>query len=260
MTGIPYLDKTWNPITGCSGKGCAVRKTCWARAMVNRFPRLHDEATPITDFDIPIFHYNRLDQPIHWKKPRRIGVCFMGDLFDEGVPFEWIHKIWDIMKACPQHQFFILTKQAKRLNEIVTKIYQLEALGRSMGFWNHVHLGISCCTQADLDRMIPDLLQIPGKKWISLEPILEKIDLDDLDESCPGKPVEDGWCWREGISWVVIGSHSSPKQPFNLEWVESVVEQCQAAGVPVYVKQLILDGKLVRDIEKFPEHLQVREI
>ena len=173
------------------------------------------------------------------------------------VPFERIHEIYDIMKRCPQHQFFILTKQAKRMAEIVTKIYQLEAMGHAKGFWDHVWHGVSCCTQPDLDRMASDLLRIPGKKWISLEPMMEAINLSEC------LPIETigGVEFESWPSWIVCGCHSNPRRyPCKLEWVESVVDQCKAAGVPVYVKQIEINGKCVRDIERFPKHLQVREM
>jgi len=93
MTRISYLNEggikgeLWDPITGCSGKGCATKETCWAKGMMNRFPNFHGYrlAKPGWGTAIPFeeirFHPDRLDQPLHWKKPRRVGVCFLGDLF-----------------------------------------------------------------------------------------------------------------------------------------------------------------------------------
>ncbi len=280
-TKISYLNETWNPITGCSGKGCATKETCWAKGMVKRFPALHgffNEGTggipeePLYDpipFSTVQFHPDRLDQPLHWKKPRRVGVAFMGDLFDDQVPFQWQHEVWDMMKRCPQHQFFVLTKQPQNMVRAVSHIYSLEAMGHANGFWNHVYVGVSCCTQADVDRMVPDLLRVPGKKWISLEPMMGKMILPLRCEKCGYSKADQLIHWDHklcngeipDIGWVVIGSHSNPRRyPCKQEWVESVVEQCQAAGVKVYVKQLDINNKCVRDIERFPKHLQVREM
>lgn len=126
MTQINYLNgngmkgKLWSPVTGCSGKGCKTRDTCWARVMVSRFPVIHEpELLEYSGLQIPFervqFHRDRLNKPLHWKKPRRIGVCFMGDLFDEQVPLEWLDRILEIMFQCRNHQFFVLTKQSKKM-------------------------------------------------------------------------------------------------------------------------------------------------
>ena len=258
---IPYLNEVWNPITGCSGTGCATKETCWAREMVNRFPAIHTRfGKPEWSFSTVRFHPDRLDKPLHWRKPRRVGVCFMGDLFDEQVQDEWI---WQVLEKCTlgnrRHTYFFLTKQAKRMADWFD--------AHKERFWHYkqgpyiaapwpdpcLWWGVSCCTQADVDRMVPDLLRIPGKKWISLEPMMGPIDLN--------QNYFDGKWWGDMISLVIIGCHSTPRRyPCKLEWVESVVEQCKAAGVPVYVKQLDIGGKCVRDIEMFPKHLQVREM
>ena len=280
---IPYLNEVWNPITGCSGKGCATKETCWAREMVNRFPAIHGVQLGIggswakgdlqperIPFSIPVFHPDRLDQPLHWKKPRRVGVCFMGDLFDEGVRFDYIDRIFQTMLVASKfHIFFLLTKQPQQ----ALKFFQWETqeTGEGCSLADNIWLGVSCCTQADVDCMVPDLLRVPGKKWISLEPCMESIKLI-IEEPDPKKPCLNcgqkgcdicgnvGYLFN-GLDWVVIGCHSNPRRyPCKIEWVESVVEQCKDSGVPVYVKQIEINGKCVRDIERFPKHLQVREM
>ena len=111
--------------------------------------------------------------------------------------------------------------------------------------------------QARADERIPDLLSINvPHRWLSLEPLLGPIDL-----SYP--------CFTDGcnhgtelhIDWVVVGAESGPnRRECKIEWIESIVNQCLAAGVPVFVKQIHIDGKLVDDINKFPEHLRIRQI
>lgn len=253
-TGINYLDETWNPVTGCSGKGCKAK--CWARDTVNRFPHIHDEHCGLgyisrAPFNRVQFHPSRLDKPLHWRKPRRIGVCFLADWMDDQVKGQWIDDIYTVMMECERrgfgHQFFTLTKQTERLSRAIQPIKPLNNL------WNGVSI-----TDQDDDWMIAELLKIPGKHWLSIEPMLGPINyfLNYVNRNGSiGKTI------LSSVDWVVIGCESGAKRrPCQIEWVESVVEQCRAAGVPVWVKQLDIGGKVIHDINKFPEHLRIREM
>jgi len=273
MTGINYLDETWNVCTGCSGKGCPTKDTCWAKAMVNRFPAIHGyrefcqgkwfkcnkpsgilEYEPI-DFERVNFHHDRLEKPLHWKKPRRVGVCFLGDLFDEQVPFNWIDACMKIIAQCKNHSFFVLTKRPERMGEYFRHLaYMLEIVGDVRlpipNLWN----GISITSRPDADRMLPELLRIPGKYWVSIEPMLGEIDVEPWIRP-------PGTAWRSPISWVIIGCHNRPKlHPCPHDWMIDVVEQCRAAGTPCFVKQVDMGGRVCTDITKFPKELQVREL
>lgn len=263
MTKIPYIDKLYSPVTGCSGKGCATKETCWARAWVKRFPHLHtktlfrrdyDQSTAYEEswfFEQPQFHPDRLDQPLHWKKPRRIGVCFMGDWMDDQVESAWIYQILEVIAACPQHQFFTLTKQPQNLTVSEWWLGDRHYQGVLPNLWN----GVSCLTQADIDRMVPALLRISGKKWISAEPMMGPMDFSDG----PLNPYSLSDLSQ--INLMVLGCHSNPRRyPCKIEWIESAVEQCKAAGVKIFIKQLTLGNKCCRDISQFPKHLQIREI
>lgn len=259
-TGIDYLDETWNPITGCSGSGCKAH--CWAREMVKRFPAIHGQVhnrkfRPYP-FDVPAFHHDRLDKPLHWRKPRRVGVCFMGDLFDEQVPYDWIWEVFQKMLAASKlHTFFLLTKQI----ENAVKYFQWETheTGEGCSLADNISLGVSITDQKDADRMIPELLRVPGKKWISIEPMLGPIDLKLMHEIAH---CENAWSVRrEFISWVVLGCESGPKRrPCPHEWIIDVVRQCKAAGVPVYVKQVDMGKRVSHNPKEWPEELRVREI
>jgi len=280
MTGISYLDELYSPVTGCSGKNCPTKDTCWAKAMVKRFPAIHgitqglggswakDDFQPERiPFNQPQFHPDRLNKPLHWKKPRRIGVCFCGDLFDEQVKGHWRVDIYDVMAMCPNHQFFILTKQSENMEKTLT--------GHKWIQWeDNVYHGVTITSQADADRMIPELLRIPGKKWISIEPMLELIDLrmDGVRCTCgqweqtPGyfhKTCPDCGKTRHKFipEWIVLGCESGPKRSLcPHEWMIDVVEQCRAAGTPCFVKQVDMGGRVCTDITKFPKALQVREL
>lgn len=108
-TKIEWTDSTWNPITGCTpcSPGC---DHCYARRMAERFPQVHGG-----EFAHVKFHPDRLQQPLHWRKPRRIFVCSMGDLFHPDVPFGWVMRVLRVMAHCPRHTFILLTKRPQRM-------------------------------------------------------------------------------------------------------------------------------------------------
>ena len=296
-TGINYLDEVWNPVSGCQGKGCKCH--CWARDMVKRFPQIHGWDPDTEDghvrgyspleFSKVQFHPDRLDKPLHWKKPRRIGVSFMGDLFDEQVSFEWVAEVLCIIKSCPHHQFFILTKQPKRMAEFFDNCGTWEGWithnghpnaayggdGIVVGFefaiqryrkenkkrlWPlpNVYLGVSITDQEDADRMIPELLRIPGKHWVSYEPMLGGVNFlfcPFCQRHCLGCDADLGM-----PDWIVCGCESGPKRrPTNPDWFRSARDQCKAAGVKLWIKQMEINGKVTGDVNLFPEDLRIRE-
>jgi len=254
-TGINYLDEVWNTITGCSGKNCKIRETCWARAWVKKFPVIHDENVPLTPFNEVQFHPDRRDKPLHWRKARRIGVCFLGDWMDEQVKTEWIDQILEVIVSCPQHTFFSLTKQPKNLEEKIYKVTEENPM-RELGggdYLPNLYNGITITDQEDADTMIPQLLDIPGKHWISIEPMLGPIRIYPNYFSHHNT-------FGSRIDWVVVGCHNQPKKyPCKIEWIEDIVEQCQFAGVPIWVKQIPINNRVCHDINQFPEALKVRE-
>lgn len=292
-TKISYLDEVWNPVTGCSGKGC--KANCWARDSIKYRPALHGvigtwslEDTP-WPFEQVQFHHNRLDKPLHWKKPRKIGVCFMGDLFDDQVKDEEIESVFTKMYQADWHTYFLLTKQVGRMFELVDSgqldfdiTADLLAHGTEKQFekerdvlinWmssNHVYWGVSITDQEDADRMIPDLLKIPGKHWVSYEPALGPVSLRWLSAWPENAPTTAENPYRDGITnqydglrkldWVVVGCESGPKRrPMKPMWALALIEQCDAADIPIFIKQLNFSGKVSKDIAKWPGYLRRRE-
>lgn len=261
-TKIDYLDEAWSVISGCSGKGCKAR--CWAREMVKRFPAIHgwDENMEPIPFSTVQLHHDRLDKPLHWRKPRRVGVCFMGDLFDEQVPDDWIIKVIDVMEIeATHHTYFVLTKQPNRMANFMRGYHEIDNI-----FW-----GVSITEQEDADRMIPELLKVPGRKWVSVEPILGPVDLEGLlSWACPQcNSLNPQIIWPcpqchgnryEQIDWIVLGCESgSKRRPCPHEWMIDVVEQCNAANVPVWVKQVDMGNRVSHNPEEWPEELRIRE-
>jgi protein gp37 len=214
--------------------------------------------------------------PLKRKKPTTYFVNSMSDLFHENVPDEWIDRIFAVMALSPQHTFQVLTKRAQRMRETVERIGQsivyLEKQARSFGRtlqWNvpsdlpsplagktvglipwplkNVWLGVSTERQQEADERIPLLLQTPATvRFISAEPLLGPIDLRSI-------AVTRDWPEKMFPDWVIVGGESGHGyRPMAAEWAYSLRDQCIAAGVPVFIKQMA--GK-----KPIPEDLIVRQ-
>lgn len=175
---------------------------------------------------------------------KRIFVDSKCDLFHEKVPFEFISDAYLMtMKKCPQYKFMLLTKRVKRMAQFFSAWCDYP-------YAKNVWPGATICNQQEADRIIPILLQMPGKHWISFEPLLGEIDFYGED----GTFLHDFWqgLLNDGISsyidYAVIGCESGPKRrPCKREWIKSLYDQCKAAGVKVMVKQMEIDGKVCHD-------------
>ena len=267
-TGIEWTDATLNPTTGCTkvSQGC---KHCYAERDWPRLVHLPNyKGRAFTDV---ARHPVRLLQPLQWKKPRRIFVNSMSDLFHPDVPDEFIDEVFAVMGLCPQHTFQVLTKRARRQRDYlrsggrasaVFDIMRTAEIGYYAGgdklppqSWplQNVWIGVSVDDQATAEERIPLLLQTPAAvRWISAEPLLGPIDMEmmrvahDLGEGQPYLSpllgyVSDGHgdtCRVDGLDWVVAGGESGPKaRPSHPEWFRSLRDQCKAAGVPFLFKQ-----------------------
>lgn len=199
-----------------------------------------------------------LQQPLRWKRSRRVFVCSMTDLFADFVPFEWIDKIFAVMALCGQHDFQVLTKRPERMREYMARLSKsinpLENAARSMGQtfkfeWDskthsllswpirNVWLGVSVEDQKTADQRIPILLQTPAAvRWVSYEPAISPVNFaaSVFAERTAGSNIE-----KPRLNWIVVGGESGPRaRPFNVEWARDTVKQCGAAGVPCFVKQM----------------------
>lgn len=192
---IQWTEYSWNPVCGCTkvSAGC---QNCYAEKMAMRLAAM-GMATPSKNPEYMGFEEgwdghielceHRLDQPLHWKKPRRIFVCSMSDLFHEKVPFEFIDRVFDvIINKAPQHIYQILTKRPQRMKEYLDRwieAYNTFYLGLQefTQFHNHLWLGVSVENQKAADERIPILLRIPAaKRFVSCEPALEGIDFNNV--------------------------------------------------------------------------------
>lgn len=255
-TKIEWADKVWNPIAGCTkcSPGC---ENCYAERMAKRLywmgmeePATRPEYMKFKegwkDGHIELCEH-RLDQPLHWRKPSRIFVCSMSDLFHPKVPWAFQSKVMDIIQQCPQHTFLILTKRPKIANLFFGGT---SGLGLSAPPLPNLHLGVSISTQAEADEKIPILLQIPAAvRFLSIEPMLEEIYIERVGQFCEGYELD----------WVIVGCESGPKRrPCNTEWVRSIVEQCKMASVPVFVKQVNVQRKVIKMPQAWPQELPER--
>lgn len=259
-TKIEWTDATWNVVNGCSvvSPGC---KHCYAMKQAHRFP-VRQGLTQKTAGGMVWtgeirFNEALLDQPLRWKRPRKIFVCAHGDLFHEKVPIEWIAKVFNVMAEAPQHIFQVLTKRPDRLRQIMNG-------PKHHGLWSHklwhrsvlpnVWLGTSVEDQQRANERIPLLLDTPAAvRWLSMEPLLGPIDLIHVEDSTvfPGTSVSaltgwGGWDYpRPGpqsglpsIDWVVLGGESGPgARPMHPDWARSIRNQCREAQVPFLFKQ-----------------------
>lgn len=233
---IEWTEKTWNPVTGCSkvSQGC---KHCYAE-------RIFQRPYPGRDFTDVRTHEDRLDAPLHWRKPSRIFVNSMSDLFHEKVPFEFIDAVRQITFEAKQHTFQILTKRPERMLTYWNWSYEKNLIPE----WpSNVWLGVSVEDQKTADERIPLLLQTPAAvRWISAEPLLGPIDIRRYlwcghkayygDVVCP--ICGDARAESAPLDWVVTGGESGPgARPTHPDWARSLRDQCVTAGVPFFFKQ-----------------------
>lgn len=271
--GISWTDETWNPIRGCSrvSEGC---RNCYAEKVAGRFsgPGLAYEGLVTIgekgsrwNGTVLLVH-EHLGDPLRWKRPRRVFVNSMSDLFHESLPFETIAAVFGVMAAAPQHTFQVLTKRPARMREwfqwVEAKVIDggdaevrlcIGAADRLIDRSKHVAypswplpnvwLGVSVEDQATANERIPLLLECPAAvRWVSYEPALGPVDFEglSLDDGSGLSAFRTGDLDDEdGLDWIVVGGESGPgARPFDLAWARSVISQCSEAGIPCFVKQL----------------------
>lgn len=234
-TKIEWTDATWNPITGCTpiSAGC---QNCYAKRMANRLRGRC--GYPADDPFRVTFHPERLDEPLRWKKPRKIFVCSMGDLFHSAVTDEQLDAVFSEMIAVDRHTYFILTKRPERMAKYVS--------GWIDQCRNHIWLGTSCENQQAADERVPLLMRCPAAvRFLSCEPLLGPIDLSAI-------PQRDSLKTYDGrpISWVIVGAETGPRaRPMDLDWARSIRDQCAAAGVPFFFKRDSTGSRLLDGVE-----------
>jgi len=213
-TAIEWTDATWNPVRGCQkvSPGC---KHCYAETFAERWRGLPNHPYG-QGFDLRLVP-EKLDEPLHWRRPRRVFVNSMSDLFQEGVPATFVRRVFQTMTEANWHTFQVLTKRADRMRDLVS------ALPKRLVGHEHIWLGVSVEDRKYGVPRIDVLRTVPAAvRFLSIEPLLE--DVGKLDLS--------------GIHWVIVGGESGPgARPMAEEWVLSIREQCAEQRVPFFFKQ-----------------------
>lgn len=186
------------------------------------------------------------------------------DLFHEKVPFKFQVKVFDMISKCHQHKFMILTKREDIMCAFFNCYYDDPAYDNAPKNYQHVHLGVTICTQEEADRILPIALQVPGFNFISFEPLLGPIDMhqSQSQKDVLWRRTHGGSYERKFIKKVIIGCESGPKRrPIARKHIKDLYDQCEAAGVKVMIKQMAENedgtGKVCKDPAKCNDRLGV---
>ncbi len=257
-TGIEWTQATWNPVRGCQrvSEGC---RNCYAEIVAKRF------SGPGLAYEGLVDHNGRwngvirpvpehLEDPIRWKRPRKIFVNSMSDLFHPNLADVHINNVWSVMEKARHHTYQILTKHPDRMLAWVTEFKRWFDYAAGPGVFEqrfaHVQLGVSVETQAAADDRIPFLIHTPATvRFISAEPLLSSVDLTNIPYASIGGAMHrmdalrgyGGWStprWEHRIHWVIVGGESGHgARPMHPAWARSLRDQCAAAGTAFFFKQ-----------------------
>jgi len=269
-TDIEYLTHTWNPIAMLCSPVSAGCDNCWHRNMARRMSGMKQFSQERRDAYAggkPVLIESELAAPGKVKKSSVIGVQFMGDLHHDNVTGMMLFEIYRTIIKNQNHKFLVLTKRPDNLKDYA------EIMNDRFHSFNkplpNLWLGVSISTNDDL-WMVEKLLQIPAAvRFVSVEPMLERIDFEQYLRcpDCKGiggfYDAEEGTEWRcekcfekNYIDWVICGAETGHgKRPMDIEWATNLRDQCQSAGVPFFFKKdsngsRLLDNKLY---EEYPD-------
>lgn len=253
-TPIEWTDSTWNPTTGCTpvSTGCdhcyakTLAETRLAAGYLKRLPVLDTDENRLDAFAVRLWE-ERLAQPERLAGRRRIFVNSMSDLFHVDIPESFVRRVFEVMLRVDRHVYQVLTKRPARAERFFERNRDLFPEGRIPA---HVWMGTSVELQ-EVAYRVDHLRAVPAAvRFLSCEPLLGPLDLD-----------------LGGIRWLIAGGESGADfRPLDLDWVRGLREQCRAAGVAFFFKQVggrmprsggrLLDG---RTYDEYPDPEQVTE-
>ena len=279
---IEWTHHTFNPWRGCTkvSAGC---DNCYAETMSGRNPKTlgvwGKYGTRVVASE------SMWKQPLKWNKAaelagerHRVFCASLADVFEDNATlpdfsynpiFQARKRLFKLIEDTPNLDWLLLTKRPQNIEPVLKSVYpSLQGLGinganKFIKAWlDRVWLGVSVEDQKTADERIPHLLKINARvRFLSMEPLLGPVTLPECthDVRCPITAEGHSELPLCGIGWVIVGCESGAfRRPMELPWVYEIIDQCKAAGVPVFVKQLQLGGKVEKDIERFPLGMQTR--
>jgi protein gp37 len=282
-TAIEWCDHTFNPWLGCTkiSPGC---DHCYAEAkMDKRLHRVHWGPGQ------PRVRTKTWRDPVRWNgaheafyaahgRRQRVFCASLADVFDNEVPREWRADLFSLVRSSPNLDWLLLTKRIGNAKAMIEQAMRDQGDDtENAGWpWANVWIGATVVNQAEADRDIPKLLEVPARvRFLSIEPMLGQIDLTRVQ--WPGKHKVDvlrggAWdvpSWHGGftnhsdmgrVHWVIAGGESGPNaRPAHPDWFRSLRDQCAAAGVPFFMKQMGGARDKRGALADLPEDLRVRE-
>lgn len=243
-TRIGWTDATWNPVTGCTAisAGCA---NCFAKTWAARLKGMGQAKYNHDDPFAVRCHPEELQRSFG-KKPKRVFVCSMGDLFHKDVPWDFIGQVLDVIRANPHITFQILTKRADLMNELFN--WSAENEGLEPEVTPNLWLGVTAENQETADERIPLLLDTPAAvRFVSVEPMLEAIGFTPVGQ--------------KHIDWIIVGPETGPgARRCDSRWLHDVVAQCEYSHIPLFIKTFPMpNGKVSHNIAEWPAWAQVQE-
>jgi protein gp37 len=257
MGKIEWTDRTWNPLAGCTmvSRACV---NCYAMRMAFRLEHMGQEkykgTTRKTEGGKIVWtgkiniDEKALLEPLKWKKPQRVFVNSMSDLFHEDVDPYFVDKVFAVMAATPHITYQILTKRPDRVevyfndedlgHDIDTAAKKLDLKIPFVWPLPNVWLGTTIENQKEADKRIPPLLNCPAAvRFVSCEPLVGPIEFSNVTKRSDAVS-QLGKKALNGIHWVIAGGESGPNaEPSHPDWFRSLRDQCESAGVPFFFKQ-----------------------
>jgi len=244
---IEWTEESWNPVTGCTpiSEGCV---HCYARRMATR---LRGRAGyPAQEPFRVTKHRDKLQQPRRWRRPRRVFVCSMGDLFHPEVDFSSIRDIYETAREHPRHTYIFLTKRPHRMHQFTE--YMLRKTDLTEIWGSNMWIGVTAENHERARERVPVLLSISARvRFVSIEPMLGPVRLRHLDV----EKYHSEWCHIDALTgahtdmgrpcesvpkldWVICGGETGPgARPMSPEWAQELLWDCVTAHVPFFFKR-----------------------